>query len=117
MANPFKGMGQLGGLLKQAQEMAQNAKRVEEELAGMTFEASSGGGLVKAVVTGKGELQSIKIEAAAVDPEDIETLEDLVVSAVRAANEEAAKAREEKMRELTGGMDISGMPGLGGLLG
>jgi DNA-binding YbaB/EbfC family protein len=117
MANPLKGIGQLGGLLKQAQEMAENAKRIEEELAQMTFEASSGGGVVTAVVTGKGELRSIKIEPAVVDPEDIETLQDLVTSAVRAANEEAAKAREEKMREVTGGMDLSGIPGLGGILG
>jgi DNA-binding YbaB/EbfC family protein len=97
--------------------MAENAKRIEEELAQMTFEASSGGGVVTAVVTGKGELRSIKIEPAVVDPEDIETLQDLVTSAVRAANEEAAKAREEKMREVTGGMDLSGIPGLGGILG
>jgi DNA-binding YbaB/EbfC family protein len=117
MANPFKGMGQLGGLLKQAQEMAENAKRIEEELAAMTFEAGSGGGLVKAVVTGQGVVQSIKIDPAAVDPADVETLEDLVLTAVRAAMQEAANVREEKIKAATGGLDLSALPGLGGIFG
>ncbi len=117
MANPFKGMGQLGGILKQAQEMAENAKRLDEELSNLTFEASSGGGAVKAVVTGKGELKSVTIDPGVVDPEDVETLEDLVVTAVRAANEVASTTREEKMRGVTGGMDLGDMSGLGGMLG
>ncbi len=114
MANPFKGMGQLGNLgnlMKQAQEMQANMVKLDEEMAAARFEAGSGGGLVTAVVTGKGQLESISIKPEAIDPEDIETLEDLVVTAIRAATEQADVTREQRVKEITGGMP--GLPGLG----
>jgi DNA-binding YbaB/EbfC family protein len=111
MANQFKGMGNLGGLLKQAQQMQENMVKLQEEMDAARFEAGSGGGLVTAIVTGKGQLESISIKPEAIDPEDIEMLEDLIVTAVRAACEEAETVRAEKMQEATGGMGLP--PGLG----
>jgi len=117
MANPFKGMGQLGGLLKQVQEMTENMKQLEVELAEARHEASSGGGLVTVVVTGKGLIESVKIKPEAIDPSDIETLEDLIVSAIRAAAEKADEERTRRVQEVSGGMDLPGIGGLGDLMG
>lgn len=119
MANPFKGMGNMGGLgdlMKQAQKMAEEAKRLEEELGSQRVEASSGGGMVKAVVTGNKELLDITIDPQVVDPEDVEMLQDLVVTAVREALEQVDALREEKLGALTGGMGLPkglGIPGMG----
>lgn len=110
--NPFGNMPNipgLGNLMKQAQKMAEDSERMQEELRNQRIEASSGGGMVTAAVTGLGELLEIKIDPQVVDPEDVEMLQDLVVSAVREASEKAAEIKNEKMAELTGGM---GLPGL-----
>ncbi|MBN2225596.1 MAG: YbaB/EbfC family nucleoid-associated protein [Deltaproteobacteria bacterium] len=103
--------GGLGDIMKQAQKMQQELLRIQEELATKTVEASSGGGMVTVVVSGRLELTSIKIEKDVVDPGDIEMLQDLVLAAV---NEGIAKAQEmtkDEMAKVTGGLPIPGLTG------
>lgn len=107
--NPFGNISGLGNMMKQVQKMAEETQRMEQELAGERVEASSGGGVVKAVCNGKGELLEITIAPQAVDPEDVEMLEDLVVSAVREAFETSSRMRDERVKNLTGGLDIPGL--------
>ena len=99
----------LGDLMKQAQKMQESQAKIDEELAALKIEASSGGGMVNATVTGKGELLDIKIDPQCVDPEDVEMLQDLVVSAVREALEKAESVKVAKLQELTGGISIPGL--------
>lgn len=101
-------------LLKQAQKMQQDLAKAQEELAKTQVSGTAGGGLVEATVTGSGELVALTIAPAAVDPEDTETLADLVLAAVRDANAAAQKLQAERMGPLTqglGGMG-GGIPGL-----
>jgi DNA-binding YbaB/EbfC family protein len=100
-------------LMKQAQKMQQQMLAAQEELASAEVEGSSGGGMVKATVNGAGELQSLTIDPSVVDPEDVETLTDLVVAAVRDANRAAQDLAAEKMGPLTSGLGGMGLPGLG----
>jgi len=101
-------------MMKQAQQMQAKLAQAQEELADKTVETSVGGGKVTVVATGAGEVTSIKIDPAVVDPEDVEMLEDLVLSGVRQAIEEAKEMANAEMGKLTGGMDLPGMPGGGG---
>ena len=96
-------------LFKQAQKMQQDLAAAQEELANATVEGSAGGGLVKATVTGSGELTELLIDASVVDPDDIETLQDLVVAAVRDATHSAAELAQQAMAPLTGGLGLPGM--------
>jgi len=96
-------------LLKQAQKMQQDLAAAQEELANATVEGSAGGGLVKATVTGSGELTELLIDASVVDPDDVETLQDLVVAAVRDATHSAAELAQQAMAPLTGGLGLPGM--------
>jgi len=98
-------------LVKQAQKMQQQLAAAQAELADAEVTGSAGGGLVTATVTGGGELKSITISPDAVDPDDIETLQDLVVAAVRDANRVAGDLAAEKMGPVTGG--AGGLGGLG----
>ena len=108
----YGGGGGYGGvnmnMIKQAQKMQQDMLKMQEELEQATYEASAGG-VVKAVVSGKGELVSLTIDPVAVDPEDVEMLQDTIIAAVNEAirKEEAAKA--EGMGKLTGGLNLSGL--------
>ncbi|PVE13892.1 hypothetical protein Y717_05140 [Streptomyces scopuliridis RB72] len=97
-------------LLQQAQKMQQDLARAQEELADAEVEGQAGGGLVKATVNGSGELRALVIDPKAVDPEDTETLADLVVAAVHAANDNAQQLQQEKLGPLAQG--LGGMPGL-----
>ncbi|MFD0564145.1 YbaB/EbfC family nucleoid-associated protein [Kitasatospora saccharophila] len=100
-------------LLKQAQKMQEDLARAQQELAEARVSGSAGGGLVEATVTGAGELLALTIAPAAVDPEDTETLADLVVAAVRDAAAAAQKLQAERMGPLTQGLGGgSGIPGL-----
>jgi len=110
MGNPFGNVPGLQGMMKQVQKMAEDTQKLEQELAEQQIEATSGGGMVKAVANGRGEILEIKIDKQVVDPEDVEMLEDLVVSAVREALEKGAKLKETRLQELTGGMNIPGLP-------
>jgi nucleoid-associated protein EbfC len=112
--------GQFGGgqpnmqqLMKQAQRMQQQVEAAQAELAAAEVIGTAGGGLVTATLTGGGELTSITIDAKAVDPDDIETLQDLVVAAVRDAHRGVSELSAEKMGAVTGGA----AGGLGGGLG
>jgi DNA-binding YbaB/EbfC family protein len=99
-------------MLKQAQKMQQQMLAAQEELAGAQVSGTAGGGLVTATVTGSGEVVAVKIDARAVDPDDVESLEDLVVAALRDAARAAAELAEQKMGPLTQGMGGLGLPGM-----
>jgi len=99
----------MGKLMKQAQQMQAKMMRVQEELETKTVEAASGGGMVTAVVNGKHELVSLKIEKDVVDPADIEMLQDLVVAAVNEGVRKAQEMAQEEMSKLTGGLNIPGL--------
>jgi nucleoid-associated protein EbfC len=102
-------------LMKQAQKMQQQLAAAQEELAGSVVEGTAGGGLVTATLTGAGELTAIVIDPKAIDPDDAETLQDLVVAAVRDAKRVADELAAELMGPVTGG--IGGMGGSLGLPG
>ena len=97
-------------LMKQAQKMQQQLMEAQTKLAATEVSGSAGGGLVSATVTGAGDVLSIKIDPKAVDPDDVESLEDLVVAAIRDASRAAAELAEEKMGPLTQGMGGLGLP-------
>jgi hypothetical protein len=98
-------------LMKQAQQMQQQLMAAQQELTTIEVEGSAGGGLVRATMTGGGELTAMTIDPQAVDPDDIETLQDLVVAAVRDAARAAGDLAQEKMGPLTGGLGGMGLPG------
>jgi nucleoid-associated protein EbfC len=107
-----KGLGSLGnlsGMLKQAMEMKGKIEELKEHLAHERVEASAGGGMVKVVINGKFELQSIKIEPEVVDLNDIEMLETLVLAAVNEGIRQVQDLVKSKMTELTGGIEIPGI--------
>ena len=99
-----------GDMMKQVQKMQARMMELQEELNAKEVEGSAGGGMVKAIVTGKGDLKAVKIDPQVVKDGDIEMLEDLIVAAIAQAQESAAKLNQDTMSELTGGMNI---PGLG----
>jgi DNA-binding YbaB/EbfC family protein len=101
-------------MMRQVQKMQADMVAAQEALAEETVEASVGGGMVTAVVSGTGDLQKISISPDVVDPDDVEMLEDLVVAAVVEATRMAQELAQERMGGLTSGLD---MGGLGGLLG
>lgn len=104
------GGGNMQQLMRQAQKMQQEVARVQEEVGNTDFEASVGGGVVKVTVNGAKEFKSITIAPEVVDPDDIEMLQDLILSAVNEAMHVAEDAMEKEMNRVTGGMG-----GLGGL--
>ncbi|WP_037732427.1 YbaB/EbfC family nucleoid-associated protein [Streptomyces megasporus] len=107
---PGGGQPNMQQLLQQAQKMQQDLAAAQQELADATVEGSAGGGLVKATVSGAGELKGLVIDPKAVDPEDTETLADLVLAAVRDANGAAQQLQQQKLGPLAQG--LGGMPGL-----
>lgn len=90
-------------------QMQNKLMKIQEDLANETVEATAGGGVVKAVVTGQQKLVSVEIDAAAVDPEDVEMLQDLVVVAVNDALTKAQELASQRLSGLTGGMKIPGL--------
>lgn len=95
--------------MKMIQQMQNRMMKIQEELGETIVQGTAGGGVVNVEVTGHREMKSIKIDPAAVDPEDVEMLEDLVLAAVTDAMDKAAKLSEEKMGALTGGIKIPGL--------
>ncbi|MCX7869780.1 MAG: YbaB/EbfC family nucleoid-associated protein [Terrimicrobiaceae bacterium] len=96
-------------MLKQAQRMQEELARAQEQLAARTFEASAGGGLVRVTANGSGDVVSIRIDPKAVDPSDVEALEDLILAGVKQAQADAKAAMAEDMKKITGGMNLPGM--------
>jgi hypothetical protein len=99
-------------LMKQAQKMQQQLEAAQEELARTEVTGTAGGGLVHATLLGSGELTALTIDPQAVDPEDVETLQDLIVAAVRDANRAVAALAAEKMGPVSGGLGGLGLPGM-----
>ena len=114
MAQPEGGMPDMQQIMQQAQQMQEQLAAAQDELAQTEVTGSSGGGLVTATVSGELELNNLSIDPKAVDPDDVETLSDLVVAAVRDAMGNARKLTEEKLGPLAGGRG-GGMPDLGSL--
>ena len=112
----FRG-GPMGGgintnMIKQAQKMQQDMLKMQEEMENQTYEATVGGGMVKAVVNGKHTVLSVEINPEAVDPEDVEMLQDLVVAAVNEAMRKAEAEANASMSKLTGSLNLGGLGGL-----
>lgn len=99
----------MGNLMKQAQKMQADMARVQEELRGETVEASAGGGMVKVVMTGDLQVKSVSIDPAAVDPDDVAMLEDVITAATNEALRQAQELAGSKMAAVTGGMNIPGL--------
>jgi DNA-binding YbaB/EbfC family protein len=96
-------------MLKQAQEMQARLARIQEELAGRTVEASSGGGMVTVVANGRQEILSVRIEKEVVSPEEVDLLQDLVRAAVNEALSRSREMMAAEMTKITGGMSLPGL--------
>ena len=110
MAGP--GQPNMQQLMKQAQKMQAQMEQAQAQLAETEVEGTAGGGLVTAKVSGTGDVLSIKIDPKAVDPDDVESLEDLVVAAIRDAAGNAAQVQQQAMGPLAGGLGGLGLPGM-----
>lgn len=108
---------ELDQMLEQVQRMQSEMLEAQQALAEETVEGSAGGGMVKAVMTGSGDLKSIAISPDVVDPSDVEMLQDLVVAAVSDADRKARDRQAERLGSATDGLDLGGGGGLDGLLG
>ncbi|RAL20345.1 YbaB/EbfC family nucleoid-associated protein [Lujinxingia litoralis] len=101
--------GGMNSLVRQAQKMQSRITKVQEEIGNKTIEASTGGGMVTAVVNGKQELLQIKINPDVVDPADVEVLEEMVLGAVNQAMEMAGEMMNSEIEKITGGLNIPGL--------
>ena len=108
---------QNNNMMKQVQKMQADMAAAQDALAAATVEGSAGGGMVKVVVTGSGEVQSVHIAPEVVDPDDVEMLEDLVLAAVGDGLRRAQEMQSESLGGVTGGLDLGSLGDLGGLLG
>ena len=102
-------MKDMQGIFRQAQQMQERLARLQEELAGRTVEASSGGGMVTVVVNGRQEVLSVRIEKEVVSPEEVELLQDLVTGAVNEAIIRSRKMMADEMAKITGGLNLPGL--------
>ena len=114
MAKGFNGRGMRGmgggmnmNIVRQAQKMQADMQKMQSELEERTYTAKAGGGAVEAVVNGKHSLVSLTISKEAVDPEDVEMLQDMVLSAVNEAMRQADEDAAQSMQRMTGGLDLS----------
>ncbi len=101
--------GGMNNLVRQAQKMQSRIAKVQEEIGHKTIEASTGGGMVTAVVNGNQELLKIKINPEVVDPQDVEVLEEMVVGAINQAMELASEMMNSEIEKITGGLNIPGL--------
>ncbi len=109
MAKQNFGMPNMQQMMKQAQKMQKQMEEVQAKLDDMTVTATVGGGMVEVVASGKKEVKSISIKEDVVDPEDIETLEDLVLAAVNEALRQADELNQQEMSKVTGGLPTGGL--------
>lgn len=105
----MKGLGNIGNLLSQARQMQQRMADIQQELENESVSGSAGGGMVQVTMNGKQKITSIKIDPAAVDPNDLSMVEDLIVVAVNEAQDRVQEVVKERMTSLTGGIDIPGI--------
>ena len=108
----FRGMpggGNQAAMMKQAQKMQQDLLRMQQEQENKTFTAKAGGGMVAATVNGKHEMVNLEINPEAVDPDDVEMLQDMVIAAVNEAMRTADAEAAQNMSRLTGGMNLGGL--------
>lgn len=99
-------MADISKILEQAQQMQGRLEKIQEELQGMTVTATSGGGMVTIEANGKGEISRVRIDPSVVNPSDIEMLEDLILVAVREAQQKSADLAKSEMSKLTGGLNL-----------
>ncbi len=104
-----QGIGGMGNLLKQAQEMQARLSKIQEELAQRTVEGSAGGGMVQATVNGQLALTAVKIDKTVINAEEKEMLEDLVLAAVNDGMRKAREMASNEMSKITGGLKIPGL--------
>jgi len=98
-----------GNMMKQAQKMQAKMAEIQEQLKSETLEASAGGGMVRVVITGDLQIRELVIDPAAIDPDDVEMLQDMVAAAVNEAIRSAQELAGRRMGEVTGGMNIPGL--------
>ena len=103
------GPSNMQSMIKQAQKMQEDMAAMQAELEEREYEVAAGGGVVNVKINGKKEILSVKIEPEVVDPDDVETLEDLITAAVNEAIKKVESASAEEMQKITGGMNIPGM--------
>ncbi|OPX85170.1 MAG: Nucleoid-associated protein [Pelotomaculum sp. PtaB.Bin104] len=101
--------GNMNKMMKQVQKMQQDMMKLQEELKSRTVESTAGGGMVKVIASGNNEVVAIEINPEAVDPEDVEMLQDLVLAAVNEALKKAQEMVSKEMSKLTGGLNIPGL--------
>ncbi|MCL6635715.1 MAG: YbaB/EbfC family nucleoid-associated protein [Peptococcaceae bacterium] len=101
--------GNMNKMMKQVQKMQQDMMKLQEELGSRTVESTAGGGAVKVVANGRNEIVSVEIKPEAVDPEDVEMLQDLILAAVNEALKKAQEMVSQEMARITGGLKIPGL--------
>ena len=106
----MKNLGGMGNIMKQARKLQEELEKAQAEIAAMKVEATAGGGMVTATVTGQGQLVGLALEKEVVDPEDVDMLTDLVIAAVQEAQNKAQALSQERLGPLAQGM---GLPGIG----
>ena len=99
-------LGDLMGMMKQAKELQEKMQALQDEVAAMEVEGTAGGGLVSVVMTGKSEMKRLQIDPSLLKPEEAEIVEDLIVAAVNDARAKAEAVLADKMREMTGGLQL-----------
>lgn len=113
---PGKG-GEMNDMLAQVQAMQQGMAEAQQELKDLVVEATAGGGMVTVKATGEQEVTEIEIDPEAVDPDDVDMLQDIIVAGVNEALRKAKEESEARMNEVTGGLDLGALGGLGDMLG
>jgi DNA-binding YbaB/EbfC family protein len=103
----------IGQIAKMAQQMQAQMAQVQEDLRETTLEATAGGGAVRVVITGAQEVRAVEIDPGAVDPAEVEMLQDLVLAAINDAITRSKELERERMAGVAGSMGLPGMPGLG----
>ncbi len=106
--------GGLGNVMKKIKEAQELMQKKQEELANLRIEASAGGGMVRVVANGKEEIVDIHIDKEVVDPDDVEMLEDLILAAIKEAQQKAKETAQKEMTELMGSLGLPNIPGLSG---
>jgi DNA-binding YbaB/EbfC family protein len=101
-------MGNMAGMMKKVQKLQADMAKLQEELKAQTLEATAGGGAVKVVVNGDKQVVSVKIDPAAIDPEDVEMLEDMIMAAINEALKKVDDMMAQEMGKLTGGLKLPG---------